>query len=170
MKDPILTIIITIILYVISFYILYHIINIVCNYLPSSEYNEQKINIYKHVLNYNRDHSNVIREFNVLNKDLYEEVEEVFCKLSHKNNNYVTIYLFKDFKCYFELTNPEIVQPYTLLYFPNNNITWDSNCYYYNEDKKLYIYPEKNSIIYCSYPLKYVGNQSLRIIVGKENV
>ena len=85
--------------------------------------------------------------------------------------------LFKGYVCEFS----DSLKPKTIMlchkefvYFPNNDLRWDSMCYYEPFPRKgeSHIYPKTNSLYINTSKekviLKYHGNQNIPIIVARE--
>lgn len=106
------------------------------------------------------------RLFDVFSEEICEQIHEIFSE-SHEIKSNET--LFRNFKCKFYQENPVKIPPWTLIYFPPNNIDWTSECYFWCMETGEYIYPESNSLVYLPYELEYRGSKT-NLILGKKNI
>lgn len=112
------------------------------------------------------------REFNVLPQEdfniLLEYIDE------KKEEEVLDFPVFENYKCSLHITNkdiPETISENTLVFFLDNDIHWDDECYYYCSDTNEYYYPEPNSYIFSNKPLKLHRkniNKYPKIIIGKQ--
>lgn len=102
------------------------------------------------------------RLFNVIYDDIFDEINQT--DTTESNN------LFKGYKCIFYRSNPKTIQLSNkdFVYFPNNDLKWESMCYY-NQGTNI-IYPKPNSLYINQtddkVSLSYTGNKKIPIIIG----
>ena len=106
------------------------------------------------------------RLFNVIYDDVFDEINHT--DTTESDN------LFKGYKCIFYRSNPKTIHLSNkdFVYFPNNDLKWESMCYY-TQGTNI-IYPKPNSLYInqtdTKVSLKYNGNKKIPIIVGIKKV
>lgn len=117
------------------------------------------------------------RQFNVFSIKFFQKINEIFhhrhTKWKKINEDlYVfkpNIELFKNFNCKFYKGKPyKNVKPNTLIYFPENNITWYDNMYLYNEENELYFFPKPNSFVCIDKKLTWKNDKDMFLIIGNK--
>lgn len=163
------TIIISLVIFAI---VLYFVWKSFSNFLPKSEIRNcsSKINYKIHLENFNK--SKTFRKFNVLDDILENEINEIFnypfIKWTSDLFYHPTISFFKNFDCIYYKKIPKTrIEPFTLIYFPDNDIKWDSRIFLHDKFNDLFYYPESNSILYSDKELTWVGNKEINIVLGK---
>lgn len=113
------------------------------------------------------------REFEVLSEDDLKMVDEIFSyrkgsDIPNPNPKY-NVCLFKDFDCVYYTNIPRdyVFGPYTLIYFPSNDVKWNSGKYLYDSTNDKYYFPEPNSMICIDGNLTWTGDRDINVVVGK---
>jgi hypothetical protein len=142
------------------------------NYLPKSEIKYKQPDIYYKFYIEKIEDGKLFRKFNVLDDTLKDEINEIF---SHKhipwkkNIFYSPIHFFKNFDCtYYKQIPKRRIDPFTLIYFPENSFKWNDECFLHEQDTNNYYFPEPNSIIYHHKELIWKGPLKINIVMGKK--
>lgn len=135
-------------IYILLIYFLYNLYYI----LPSSVIHYVYTNQYIHNIEEDKE-----RLFNVLSNELVQEIKEL-----EFNNEYV--HLFNQSTSKTRILKHGDVLTNVVVYIPENNIKWDDDTYFTNE-QGLFYFPENNSIINVKGTLKYLSNTSKELKV-----
>jgi hypothetical protein len=101
------------------------------------------------------------RNFDVLDDKIFNEINEIF-EIQEKINFNSP---FKGYQCnHYKTIENRKIKPYTLIFFPSNDVKWDSGMYFYNNER--YYFPEPNSIIISDKELEWVGDPNINIVLG----
>ena len=124
-------------------------------------------------------HHETPRQFEIIqDKTILDEIDEEVALRATVDDPGGVVGLFKGYTC--EFSDSLKLKTITLchnefLYFPNNDLKWDSMCYYTivpEHSKNAVIYPKSNSLYINTskekVTLKYRGNQNIPIILTRE--
>lgn len=140
-------------------------------YFPLSEIHNNSVSerVYCSIDNF--EPMKEFRSFDVLDEAQENEINEIFDYpyIEWKDQCYdPCISFFKGIDCKYYKRIPRILlEPFTFIYFPDNDIKWDSGSYFHDRKKNKYYYPEKNSVLYSENELFWVGDRDINIVLGK---
>jgi hypothetical protein len=78
--------------------------------------------------------------------------------------------IFQDYDCYIFKNGPDMIKSGTMLYFLDNDISWNDQVYYYCEATNHMYFPQPNSMIVSQDPLRLIKKnkkKDLKLIIGK---
>lgn len=155
--------------YIIIIFLILLVFYISYIYFPFSEIKLKESSLYKYKIMIDKF---PYRKFDVLPEELKDEINEIFefPGIEWEDHTYVSdTTFFKDYETeYKKKINCKRFTPGTLIYFPTNNIKWNSEQYLYDPENNFYYFPEPNSIIIHNKELLWNGSSHINIVIGKK--